>query len=151
MLEEPFRLIDWGLKCVTKDKNAGSIALLEKLVVHYSPQLIIVPELSPDGSQQSARTQRLIHEMTAMVLKKELVVQATSRTDIWKYFRGEATTKHELAILLAERFPEELGAYLPHARRPWMSEDNRMNIFVAVALAIVGRSKHRTQKRRETQ
>lgn len=45
-------------------------------------------------------------------------------------------TNHELAVQLAARFPEELGSRLPSKRRPWQSEDSRMSIFAAVALAV---------------
>jgi hypothetical protein len=37
------------------------------------------------------------------------------------------------------RFPEELGHRLPPKRKPWMSEDYRMGIFDAVALAFATR------------
>jgi hypothetical protein len=46
-------------------------------------------------------------------------------------------TKHTLAKSIAERFPEELGFLLPPKRRDWMSEDSRMGIFDAVALAMM--------------
>ena len=43
--------------------------------------------------------------------------------------------KQEIAIAIAERFPE-LAPRLPRFRKPWMSEDYRMSIFDAVALAL---------------
>jgi len=53
------------------------------------------------------------------------------------FFADGQGTKHALAEILAARFPEELGCRLPPKRRPWMSEDYRMDIFDAVALALV--------------
>ena len=47
-----------------------------------------------------------------------------------------ALSKHEIAEILAKRFPEELGSRLPPKRRPWMSEDSRMDIFDAVAMGV---------------
>ena len=38
--------------------------------------------------------------------------------------------------MIAERFPGELGFRLPPKRRPWMSQDSRMDIFDAVALVL---------------
>jgi hypothetical protein len=46
-------------------------------------------------------------------------------------------TKHALAETLAAKFPVELALRLPPKRRPWMSEDPRMDIFDAVGLAAV--------------
>ena len=42
-----------------------------------------------------------------------------------------------MAEILAKRLPEELGFRLPPKRRAWMSEDYRMDIFDAVALALM--------------
>ena len=36
--------------------------------------------------------------------------------------------------MLAMQFPDELASRLPPKRKPWKSEDGRMDIFVAVAL-----------------
>jgi hypothetical protein len=52
------------------------------------------------------------------------------------FFAEGQGTKHALAEMLAGRFPEELASRLPPKRRPWMSEDYRMDIFDAVALAL---------------
>ncbi len=53
------------------------------------------------------------------------------------FFADGQGTKHALAEILAKRFPEELGSRLPPKRRAWMSEDSRMDIFDAVALALL--------------
>jgi hypothetical protein len=46
-----------------------------------------------------------------------------------------ASTKCQIATALAERFPV-LRRALPPVRKPWMTEDHRMGIFDAVALAV---------------
>ena len=51
------------------------------------------------------------------------------------FFANDEGTKQEQAELLAARFPEELGSRLPPKRKPWKSEDSRMDIFDAVAFA----------------
>jgi hypothetical protein len=38
-------------------------------------------------------------------------------------------------VAIAKRFPE-LAPRLPRFRKPWMSEDYRMSIFDAVAMAL---------------
>jgi hypothetical protein len=52
------------------------------------------------------------------------------------------TTKHQIAVVIAGKFPE-LAPRLPPVRKPWMTEDARMAIFDAVALALAhyGRSR----------
>jgi hypothetical protein len=44
-------------------------------------------------------------------------------------------TKHGVAELLAKQFPDELGSRLPPKRKWYNSEDGRMDMFDAVALA----------------
>jgi hypothetical protein len=46
-------------------------------------------------------------------------------------------TKHEMAELLAQKFPAELAARMPRKRRAWENEDGRMDMFDAVGLAVV--------------
>ena len=53
------------------------------------------------------------------------------------FFADGQGIKHALAEIVANKFPEELGSHLPPKRRPWMSEDSRMDIFDAVALVLV--------------
>ena len=52
----------------------------------------------------------------------------------------EKGTKHEMAESLATRFPDELALRLPPKRRPWESEDARMDVFDAVGLAVVSKA-----------
>src|SRR5439155_13223774 len=47
-----------------------------------------------------------------------------------------ATTKHEVAGVIAGRFPE-LAPHRPKFRKPWMSEDERQAIFDAAAFALI--------------
>jgi len=73
-------------------------------------------------------------------------VRLFSRTQVKRVFFSEGHgTKQEVAERIAKRFPEELGFRLPPKRRPWMSEDYRMDIFNAIALALAYRLKR--QKR----
>jgi hypothetical protein len=43
--------------------------------------------------------------------------------------------------MIAQRFPEQLTAELPPKRKAWMSADAKIDIFVAVALALTFRLK----------
>jgi hypothetical protein len=63
------------------------------------------------------------------------VVRVGIRTQVLGYFveRG-ATTKQKIAETIAKQVPA-LNLYVPPERKPWMSEDPRMGIFDAAALA----------------
>jgi hypothetical protein len=52
-------------------------------------------------------------------------------------------TKHEMAELLAQKYPVQLAGKLPRKRRAWQNEDGRMDMFDAVGLAVVFRMSER--------
>ena len=52
------------------------------------------------------------------------------------FFGDDQESMYARAEMLAKPFPDELDLRLPPNRRPWMSEDSRMDIFGAVALAL---------------
>ena len=66
-------------------------------------------------------------------VKVRLVSVTQVRTQLLGQPKG---TKFAVAKTLAEKFPMALGHRLPPKRRPWMSEDPRMDIFDAVGLAV---------------
>jgi len=50
-------------------------------------------------------------------------------------FAQDARNKQLIAVAIGRRFPE-LAPHVPPYRKCWMSEDYRMSIFDAVALAL---------------
>ena len=97
-----------------------------------------------DASAKPVRRAPRIRELTkrivSMCKRQDVSVSLLKREQVRRAFFGDAQgTKYALAEILAERFPDELGTRLPPKRRPWMSKDSRMEIFGAVALALVVR------------
>ncbi len=136
-------LADWGVKSVTGDKNPGCIAQVEKMVAHYQPDVVVLEDTSTKPFRRSTRIRALgkqiitlakSHNVIAVLFSKEQVRQA--------FFDDGQGTKYALAEIIAKKFSDELGFRLPPKRRPWMSEDYRMDIFDAVALALMVRQRH---------
>jgi Holliday junction resolvasome RuvABC endonuclease subunit len=74
--------------------------------------------------------------LTKLASKQKIRVRSFSRAKVKQAFsESGASNKQEIAIAIARRFPE-LAPRLPRFRKPWMSEDYRMSIFDAVALAV---------------
>lgn len=139
VLEGKEMLVDWGVKSVEGDKNVRSLAKLEDIIVHYIPDVMVIHDHSRKESRCSARIRALSRRMIALASSRKVSVKSFSREEVRHVFFADAKgTKYALAEILAKRFPAELGFRLPPKRRPWMSEDYRMDIFDAVALALVG-------------
>jgi Holliday junction resolvasome RuvABC endonuclease subunit len=138
VLEGHKMLVNWGVKSVEGDKNAGAIEKVEDMVARYNPQVMVLEETASKESRRSLRIKKLTKRLVAVAEKRTIKVVLFSQKQIRRAFLGDDPgTKHALASIIGERFPEELGFRLPPKRRTWMSEDSRMDIFDAVALALM--------------
>lgn len=127
------KLVDWGVKAVTGDKNPRSLTKVEELLTFYQPTCLVLED--PNSSRHAPRIRKLHTQLVRLAGKHP--VKVLTRAQVRRAFFAEGHgTNHELAVQLAARFPEELGSRLPPKRRPWQSEDSRMSIFAAVALAV---------------
>jgi Holliday junction resolvasome RuvABC endonuclease subunit len=142
VLEDKDTLMDWGVKTVQGNKNANSLAKVEELIAHYQPGVLVLQDT--EGSRRSVRIKALSRKIIAMAATREVSVKLFSQERVRRTFFADGQgTKHAVAEIIAKRFPEELASRLPPKRKPWMSEDYRMNIFDAVALILVFRLKKR--------
>jgi Holliday junction resolvasome RuvABC endonuclease subunit len=141
-------LVNWGVRSVKGDKNAGSIQKVEGMIAHYEPQVIVFEDTRAKGSHRSTRIQALTKQLVAVGRNHNIKVALFSQKQVRRVFFGDDRgTKHALAEIIAGRFPDELGFRVPPKRRPWMSEDSRMDIFDAVALALMQHYHDRMQSR----
>ena len=131
-------LVHWGVKSVKGDKNAGAIEKVEHMIARYNPQVMVLEETASKESRRSLRIKKLTKRLVAVAEKRTIKVVLFSQKQIRRVSLGDDPgTKHALAKSIAERFPEELGFLLPPKRRTWTSQDSRMDIFDAVALALM--------------
>lgn len=135
VLETPHMLVNWGVKSISKEnKNADSLKKSKQLIEHYRPDVLVLENCR--NSQRHKRIQKLIDALKSLGLRHQVKVVLLSQEQVRKtLFADGRGTKHELATLLAEEFPEELAARLPSKRRPWNSEAHGMGIFDAANLA----------------
>ena len=139
VLEWQETLVDWGVKTVKKgDKNEQSLAKVKKLIADYQPGMLVLEDASAKNSRRSPRIRKLCQQIIKLAEARKVSVKLFSRDQMMKTFIADGQgTRHALAEIIVKRFPEELGSRLPPKRKPWMSEDSRMTIFDAVALALL--------------
>ncbi len=134
VLEGEGTLVDWAVKSVKGDKNRRCLVKVKKLLTHYQPDLLV---LEDPTNRRSIRIRDLNSLITNTAAQHQVKVRLITRERVYRAFAlGEQGTKHALAEIIAQRFPQELGGRLPSKRRLWMSEDYRMGIFDAVALGL---------------
>lgn len=136
LFEGPRQPIDWGVKDAKVDKNAQGLLRIQRLMDFYHPDVIVVEDYAGEGSRRSTRVQQLIKDIKRLAQTKGIKTYSYSRSAIRKTFaQSGAKTKYEIAKKIAEWLPT-FAQRLPPVRKPWMSEDYRMSIFDAVALAL---------------
>src|SRR5262245_8470832 len=135
ILEGPNRLIDWGVKETKTDKKNRSLKLITDLIELYQPNVVVLEDYAGKGSRRCGRVRELINDISKLAVKRKVKVRSFSRLKVKQSFsESGATNKYKIAVEIAKRFPE-LATRLPRFRKPWMSEDYRMSMFDAVALA----------------
>jgi hypothetical protein len=136
VLEGQRRLVDWGLRRRgTNQGNAWSLTLLKDLVDRYQPDILVAEDCRAESSWRHARVRQLIRSMLRLAITRRAKPRTISRAAVRQAFSyAGVSNKDRLAALLAGEYPE-LAPRLPPPRRKWTSEDARMSIFGAVALA----------------
>ncbi|MEI6078996.1 MAG: hypothetical protein WCS94_25710 [Verrucomicrobiota bacterium] len=138
VMEGPDKLVACGNKAVLHNKNAGALAWVKKFLQFYQPDVLVLPNVQAKDTRRAVRIKTLHRNIVALAQKQQLKVRLVSVTQVRERLLGDKKgTKQAVAEALAKTFPVELESRLPPKRRPWMSEDPRMDIFDAVGLAAV--------------
>lgn len=136
VLEDGIELLDWGTRYTPFPKDYNAIEKVDELIDRYSPGVLVLENPQGECSRRCRRVEQLIERLARLGQARGLAVFQYSRAQIRLAFISEdARTKAEIAAILARQFPE-LGPKLPPIRKLWMSEDHRMAIFDAGALAV---------------
>jgi len=137
VMEGPDKLVICGNKAILCDKNSGALAWVNRFIQFYQPDVLVLPNVTAADTRRAARIKMLHRQIVAWAGKKKVKVRLVSVTQVRTQLLGDSKgTKFAVAQMLAAKYSTELGLRLPPKRRPWMSEDPRMDIFDAVGLAV---------------
>ena len=136
-------LADWGRREVKGNhKNKAALSKMEELIAHCQPDILVLEDTLAEGSRRAPRIRKLSQKIIALAAKRKVKVALFSRKEVRQdFFADGRGSKDETAKIIADRFPDDLGFQLPPKRPLWKSEDPRMDIFDAVALALVFRKR----------
>jgi hypothetical protein len=140
VMEGQKTIIECGGRVADGDKNAQSLAKLEKLLDFYRPGVLVLQDVEAKVSRRAPRIKTLNRQIKRLAEKQKIEVKLISGKQLRSLLLGNPKgTKHEVAEMIAMQFPDELASRLPPKRKPWESEDSRMDIFDAMELAVVFR------------
>jgi Holliday junction resolvasome RuvABC endonuclease subunit len=138
VMEGQKAIIEFGRRVADGDKNAQSLAKTKKLLNFYRPDILVLQDVEAKGSRRISRIKTLNRQIKTVAEKHKVRVKLISGKQLRTSLLGNPTgTKQEMAEMLAAQFPDELASRLPPKRKLWKSEDTRMDIFDAMALAVV--------------
>lgn len=137
LIERGPRVLDWGVREVRHgEKNRRGLSRVEELIARYEPHVLVIEDCAAKGSRRRPRIERLIAAIERLAAANRIEVRKIARATIEEAFsQTDATNKQEIATAIARSFPQ-LAVWLPPARKLWMSENCRTDIFDAAALGL---------------
>jgi hypothetical protein len=128
--------VDWGVYDARgADKNARCLIRINSLLELHTPDVLVLQDMSKHGTRRARRIRELNRRAAVLADQRGVRVKTYSRAQVIEYFAEiGAVTKYKIAEAIAKHIPA-LDLYVPPARKPWMSENARMGIFDAAALA----------------
>ncbi len=130
-------LLDWGMSDVRRPgKNRTCLERISRLLDRYEPEVLLLRDTSDLITPRDRRLVALIEAIQELAAAKPLKTLLVSRKQIQDAF-GELETPTRAAIIraIADRIPA-FEWFLPPSRKIWESEDRRMGLFDAAALAM---------------
>jgi hypothetical protein len=128
---------DWGIFEVRGlRKKAQCERKIMRVFDRYKSDVLVLQNTGPEGTRRASWVTTLNAAMEAEALERGVLVFKYSRADIYATFASaEFSNKQTLAELIASHIPAFVR-HVPPPRKPWKSEDARMALFDAAALAL---------------
>jgi Holliday junction resolvasome RuvABC endonuclease subunit len=129
--------VDWGVTAVRgRDRNDQCLRIIAGIFTRHQPDVLVLQDTSPAGTRRSRRISNLHAAISKLADLQGIPVRTYSRARVRFAFSylGPAN-KHTIAEAIAKHIPA-FDRYLPPPRKPWMTEDARMGLFDAAALAL---------------
>jgi hypothetical protein len=149
VVEGESSLIVYGRKKFQDDKSIRSLVFIKQMIARFRPDILVLYDVNAKGIHRQPRIKELDRQVIKLAIRQNLKTTKISGIEVRRSLLGDLNgTKHDVAERMAKEFPDELVGRLPPKRKWWNSEDGRMDIFDAVALAVVFRLKERDGQRR---
>jgi hypothetical protein len=131
---EGVTLVDWGIARLHSKNDEELLVRVDDLVSRYQIALLALEDGSNRRRGQDAR--RRIERLLGFAHLRKLATQTVSRKQAWITLGlADQATNHDMCVLIGSYF-EELQPLLPRKRRFFDNEDERTNVFRAVAIGI---------------
>jgi hypothetical protein len=134
LFEGPLAPVDWGIVEVRgEDRERQCVRRVSNLFGRYEPAALVMR----NTSDRIPRRIRAVNEAFSVLAETQgIPIFAYSRAQVRTCFEHlGAPTKQYIAEVIAKHIPA-FERYVPPTRKLWKSEDSRMGLFDAAALAL---------------
>jgi hypothetical protein len=128
---------NWGtIEARGEDKRERVLSRIDGLLSRYKPDVVVLQDTSQGGTDRPHRIRRLNETIAETAEGYGFPVLSFSRAEVREHFAYlGSVTKDTIAAAIAKHIPA-FERFLPPPRKVWKSEDARMGIFDAAALAL---------------
>lgn len=139
VFEGPDKLLDWGVKSYAPQYGPlGETASrrISSLLELHRPSLMVLRLPSNRLMRRNNRIKTVLRTLRKEGRRQSVLMKVLRREKVKKFFMADGrTTKHQIASLLVERFPD-LEWLLPSKRRVWECESYHMTTFDAASTGL---------------
>ncbi|HYM60757.1 MAG TPA: hypothetical protein VEZ11_07680 [Thermoanaerobaculia bacterium] len=132
LLDARLGLLDWGFSSLLASDDDLFLERVSARIERGRPTALVLENFAPIKGRETALRRRDL--AIALAGERKIGLCQVSQK-IVQGILGPGT-KAEIARVLVQRFPE-LQHRMPRERTRWSTEDERMHIFDALALAVV--------------
>lgn len=128
--------VDWGLASAKTGRNAKLLRRFERLLNRYQPAVIVLEQFEGHPGGRVGRIQSLCRSLVHIAHCRGVEAFIYERAVVRTCFASiGAKTRYEIAQAIAQRI-DAFRRRLPPVRKQWESDDGRLGLFDAAALAI---------------
>ena len=107
-------MLECGHKEVRENKNLQSVSKIEKLLKQFLPSVLVLQDVNAAGCRRAPRIKSLHRQIIELAASRKIKVSLFSGKTLREVLLRDAKgTKHEMAEMLAKKYPVELAAKLP--------------------------------------
>lgn len=136
MFEDPKTVVEWSHPEVQPPDQTEIVARIKALLDRHHPTVLVLESTADPERRRKDRVRTLLDAIAQAGKTRGITVETLPKHVVRRAFsRSAKITKQGIAKIVASQY-RELAPRLPPPRRPWDSEDPRMSLFSAAALAI---------------
>lgn len=136
VFEGPSTLLDWGTRTYGDEQRSSLDMRLKNLQSSFAPSVILARLTTERHRFTQPKIRMAFPSLKAFAKRVLITVHLIDESKLRGFFsRGTKVNKHDIARMIANRFPE-LSWRLPPKRKPWQSEPTRQSIFDAASLGV---------------